>query len=346
LAVKVGLVGYGLGGSVFHAPLIAAVDRLDLTAISTRKPISVPGARIVPDSASLIADPELDLIVVASPHNSHFPLAKAALEAGKHVVVDKPFALASAEADILIQLAAERGLSVTPFHNRRWDGDFLTVQRFIAGGKLGDIVRFEAHWDRFRPGPREGWKEVPEQGAGLLNDLGPHLVDQALLLFGWPEAVQADIAVQRKLGAVDDYFELTLHYGIRRVILGSTLIGVAERPRFAVHGTGGSLVKYGLDPQEERLKAGISPRLPGFGDDEADRLARFTDADAQVSPVPTEPGCYDEFYKGVAECILAGAAPPVDPRDARDGLHIIELSRQSARDGKTIITRNLRGERQ
>ena len=346
MAVSVGLVGYGLGGAVFHAPLIAAAERLELAAVSTRKPVEIPGARIVPGPDALIGDASLDLIVVASPHASHFPLAKAALEAGKHVVVDKPFALAPSEADELIALAAARGLAVIPFHNRRWDGDFLTVRSFLEGARLGELARYEAHWDRFRPAAREGWKEEPDLGAGLLNDLGPHLIDQALVLFGWPDALEADVAVQRGTGLADDYFAVTLHYGRMRAILGSTLIGAAARPRFALHGPHGSLVKHGLDPQEDRLKAGGRPGDAGFGDDDPALFAAFTDAQGQSERIASTPGRYLAFYEGVAACILDGAPPPVDPADARDGLHIIALSRQSAREGKRITTRNLRGERQ
>lgn len=345
LGVNVGIVGYGLAGSVFHAPLIEAADRLDLAAISTRRPVQVGSARIVPDAAALIADPALQLIVVASPHDTHFTLARAALEAGKHVVVDKPFALEVAEADTLIALARERSLTVTPFHNRRWDGDYLTVKRFLAGGRLGTLARFEAYWDRFRPELREGWKDKAEAGAGLLNDLGPHLIDQALQLFGWPDRLVADVAVQREGGAVDDYFAITLHYGETRVILGSTVLGAAPRPRFALHGTQGSLVKSGLDPQEERLKSGARPDEPGFGDDHASAFAAFTDGEGRTEQVPSESGRYLSFYEQVAASILDGAAPPVDPADARDGLHIIALARQSAREGKAIITRSLQGER-
>lgn len=342
--MNVGIVGYGLAGSVFHAPLIEAADRLDLAAISTSRPVQVGSARIVPDAAALIADPALQLIVVASPHATHFPLARAALEAGKHVVVDKPFVLDVAQADALIALAQERGLTVTPFHNRRWDGDYLTVKRFLAAGRLGALARFEAHWDRFRPELREGWKDEAEAGAGLLNDLGPHLIDQALQLFGWPDLIVADVAAQREGGPVDDYFSITLHYAAMRVILGSTVLGAAPRPRFALHGTGGSLVRYGLDPQEERLKAGRSPTEQGFGDEDAGHRAAFTDAEGRTERIAGEPGRYLSLYEQVAASILDGAPRPVDPADARDGLHIIALARQSAREGRAIITARTGGE--
>lgn len=346
MRVNVGLVGYGLAGSVFHAPLIQAADRLNLAAVSTSRDVEAGAARIVPSAEALIGDPGLDLIVVASPHSSHFALARAALLAGKHVVVDKPFALCVSEADELIAVASERKLMIAPFHNRRWDGDYLTVKRFVESGRLGTLARFEAHWDRFRPEFREGWKDSAEAGAGLLNDLGPHLIDQALQIFGWPDRLAGDVAVQRQGGTVDDHFELALHYGAMRVILGSTVLGAAPRPRFALHGTRGSLVKFGLDPQEDRLKAGRRPTDAGFGDDDPALFATFTDAEGRTERIATESGCYLSFYAQVAACILDGAAVPVDPVDARDGLHIIELSRQSADEGRSITTRNVRGERQ
>jgi scyllo-inositol 2-dehydrogenase (NADP+) len=339
LTVAVGLIGYGLGGSVFHAPLVAAASRLRLAAVATSRTVEVgEGTRIVATAAELIADARIDLVVISTPHASHFPLARDALGAGKHVVIDKPFALTSAEAEELIGLARDESRVLVPFHNRRWDGDYLTIRQFLLGGRLGELCRFEAHWDRFRPVPREGWKEVPEEGAGLLNDLGPHLVDQALQLFGWPAMLQADIGIQRPDGRVDEYFEIILFYGARRVILGSTLLGAAERPRFALHGTGGSLIRYGLDPQEAALKEGMRPDAAGFGADSPASDAIFTNGAGEEERIPTLPGRYLSFYEEVADAIIDRAAPPVDPTDARDGLRLMELARESARDGRRIAT--------
>lgn len=344
MSLGVGLVGYGLAGSVFHAPLIVAADRLSLNAVFTSRPLDLAGPSRVSQPQELFEDPEIDLAIIASPHGTHFSLAEAALAAGKHVVVDKPFALASREADQLIALASAQNRLVIPFHNRRWDSDFLTIRDFLESGRLGKLARFEAHWDRFRPGLREGWRESPDEGAGLFNDLGSHLIDQALLLFGWPEAISADIAVQREVGKVDDYFELTFHYGSLRVILGSTQIGIAARPRFALHGDRGSLVKFGLDPQEEQLKAGRRPLDVGFGNEDPAFFATFTDAQQQDHPIASRPGRYLDFYDGVAAAILDGASPPVDPADARDGLRLMELARQSADEGRRIEIEDKRGE--
>jgi scyllo-inositol 2-dehydrogenase (NADP+) len=320
VTIRVGLLGRGKAGGFIHAPLIRAVPELELAGVA-----GSDGA------AELIADPAIDLIVVATPNHSHFPLARAALDAGKHVVADKPFTLTAEEADALIALAGAKGRMLSPFHNRRWDGDFLTVRSLIDSGRLGDVMLFEAHWDRFRPVPGD---EATGEGAGLLYDLGPHLIDQALLLFGPPDSLAADIAVQRDGGAADDHWSLTLHYGRRRVTLSASSLVAAARPRFAVHGTGGSFVKYGLDTQEATLRAGRGPGDTGFGQSSEDGL--LTLADGSNVQIPTVRGAWASYYQGVAAAIRGGAPPPVDPADARDGLRLIALARQSAAQGRRI----------
>ena len=312
MTIRVALLGRGMAGTVFHAPLVRALPELELAIVAGSA-----------DSAAAIASPDIDLVVIATPNLTHVPLARAALEAGKHVVVDKPFATDVAGADALIELAAARGRMLTVFHNRRWDGDFLTVRQLIGSGRLGEVLLFEAHWDRFRPVPRAGWRETADEGSGLLWDLGPHLIDQALLLFGQPDSVSADVASQREGAAVDDYFALTLHYGRRRVVLSASSLVAQARPRFAVHGTGGSYVKHGLDPQEEALKAGAT--APATGDPRQDGI--LTGADGGCESVPTLPGRYLAFYEGVVEAMAGRAAPPVAPADAREGLRIIAKAR-------------------
>ena len=322
--IRVGLVGFGLAGSVFHAPLIRAAERLDLAAVMTSR--DLPGA--VREFGALLERSEL--VVIASPHPTHFPLATAALEAGKHVVIDKPFTVTSKEAEALIAVAAERKRLVVPFHNRRWDGDFLTVAKLLP--RLGDISLFEARWDRFRPQLREGWKEDPEQAAGLLIDLGPHLIDQALRLFGPPDTVRADVLAQRPGSRVDDYFELTLSYGAMRAVLSASSLVAEPRPRFAVHGTGGSFVKFGLDPQEAELKAGVDPHEAGR--DARDGILTLPDGTRET--VPTERGRYLDFYDAMAAAVLDRAPVPVEAADARDGLRIIEAARVSSAEGRVI----------
>jgi scyllo-inositol 2-dehydrogenase (NADP+) len=337
--IRAGVIGYGLGGMAFHAPLIEAVPGLELAAIATSRAEDVharyPDVQVT-DAQALIADPAIQLVAISTPNDTHFPLAKAALEAGKHVVIDKPFAVSVAEGEELIALAKSRGLVLCPFHNRRWDGDFLTVRALVESGRLSEILLFEAHWDRFRPALVQPWKESLAAGSGQLPDLGPHMFDQILLLFGMPEAVSGDLEVQREGGEIDDYFALTLHYGERRVILASSRLIAAPRPRFGIHGRGGSFVKFGLDPQEGALRAGGRPGDPGYGVEDAAQHGVLTLPDGTQETIASEHGDYRRFYAGVAAAIADVAAVPVDPADAVAGLRIIELARQSAAQGRRL----------
>jgi scyllo-inositol 2-dehydrogenase (NADP+) len=338
--VRVGLIGFGMAGATFHAPLISAVPRLRIDAVATSRAEQVRGlageVSVVADAQRMAEDPDLDLIVIATPNRTHFPLARAALQAGKHVVVDKPLALDVGEADVLIALASERSRLLSVFHNRRWDGDFLTVRRLIDSRSLGEVMLYEARWDRFRPAIKQGWRELPVDGAGLLNDLGPHLIDQTLQLFGQPEAVSADIAIQRAEARVDDYFELTLHYGPMRAILSASTLVAAARPRFSVHGTEASFIKYGLDPQEAGLKAGASPSDRLFGHDDPASFGTVLDGVGRAEKVATEVGRYVSYYEAIASALLDGGPIPVKAADARDGLRIIELARLSAEQGSRL----------
>lgn len=326
MTIRVGLIGYGLAGATFHAPLIRACKRMELAAVQTSReaPNRVESLERLLDCC--------DLVVIASPNTTHFSIAKAALGAGKHVVVDKPFTVTLDEADQLISLAKARGLTLTVFHNRRWDSDFLTLKRILP--RIGAISLFEAHWDRFRPIIKQGWREGSEPGSGLWFDLGPHLIDQALQLFGIPEAVSADIVAQRAEATADDYFDVTLHYADRRVCLRSSTLVADPRPRFAVHGSEASFVKYGLDPQEAALKAGADPLQPGFGADE--RTGTLTFPDGRQQTVPNERGDYLAFYEAVADSILDGAPVSVDPADARNGLMLINLARRVSELGQWV----------
>lgn len=319
MKIRVALLGRGMAGTLFHAPLVRALPAFELAAVA--------GAA---EAAGAIASPAIDLVVVATPNLTHFPLAAAALEAGKHVVVDKPFAVTLADAESLIALAAAKKRVLTVFHNRRWDGDFLTVRRLVGSGRLGDILLFEAHWDRFRPVPKPGWREEPAAGAGLLWDLGPHLIDQALVLFGRPDRISGDVAVQRRGARADDYFDLTLRYGAMRAKLSASTLVAEPRPRFAIHGDAASFVKFGLDPQEESLRRETSPLDPGFGREGSPSDGILTHSDGRREPVATLPGRYLAFYEGVAEAISDGAPPPVDPSDALEGLRILTAARAGA----------------
>lgn len=332
MTIRVGLVGYGLAGAVFHAPLIQACNRMELAAVQT--------SREAPNRVGLLEEllDRSDLIVIASPNTTHFPIAKAALEAGKHVVVDKPFTVTAEEADELIALAKERGRILTVFHNRRWDSDFLTLKRILP--RIGAISLYEAHWDRFRPAIKAGWRETDAPGGGVWYDFAPHLLDQALQLFGMPEAVSADIFAQRAGAKADDYFDVTLHYASRRVCLRSSTLVAAPRPRFAVHGSEASFVKFGLDPQEAVLKAGADPLDPRFGIDEQTGTLTFPDERGQT--VPNERGDYLAFYEAVADSILDSAPVPVDPADARNGLMLVSLARRASELGQRLAVPDAR----
>lgn len=338
--IRTGLIGFGLGGTAFHAPLVSAVDGLELVAIATSKADAVAAAypqAAVTTPEALIADPQIALVIVSTPNDTHFRLARAALEAGKHVVIDKPFASTAEQAEQLIALAAERQRLVIPFHNRRWDSDFLTVRKLLDGGRLGEVMLFEAHWDRFRPELSQPWKESRAAGSGQLADLGPHMIDQALLLFGAPEALSADIEVQRTGTEVDDYFHLTLHYGARRVVLASSRLIAAPRPRFAIHGRAGSFVKYGLDPQEAAVRSGGRVTDPAHGFEDASIHGTLTLGDGTRETIVSERGDYRRFYAGVAEAIAGGGPPPVDPADALLGLQLIERAQASSRSGERLV---------
>ncbi len=332
--IRCGIVGYGTGGSVFHGPLVRATKALELVSIATSRRESAPSGVSVCSPEELTARPDLDLVVITSPNRTHFPLAKAALEAGKHVVVDKPFTVTTEEADALIALAERRRRVLTVFHNRRWDGDFVTLRALLESGRLGTPMLFDAHWDRFRPAIKQGWREAPADGAGLLFDLGPHMIDQALVLFGPPDAVTADLTAQREEAQVDDYLHVTLHYGAMRAILSASTLVAEPRPRFALHGAGGSFVKYGLDTQEAALKVGAAPTDSGFGVDPQN--GTFTSAGGLREEIPTLPGRWLAFYEAVAAAIAGEAPAPVDPSDARRGLAIIELARRSAAEGRRL----------
>jgi len=317
--IRVGLAGYGLAGSVFHAPLIRACGRMELSAVLT--------SRDVPSRVGTLEEllERSDLVVVATPNTTHFQIAAAAMNAGKHVVIDKPLTVTVQEADELIALAKECESVLTVFHNRRWDSDFLTVQKVLP--QLGDVALFEAHWDRFRPEIKRGWREEAQPGGGVLSDLGPHMIDQALTLFGMPEAISGDVLAQRTGAEVDDFFDLTLHYVDRRVCLRCSTLVAKPRPRFAIHGTAGSFVKYGLDPQEAQLKSGMDPRDDGFTLDEKDGTLTF--GDGRSGKVPSERGNYLAFYETVADAVLSGVSVPVVPADARAGLLLIDLARRA-----------------
>jgi predicted dehydrogenase len=339
--LRVGLIGYGYAGKTFHAPLIAATPGLELAAVASSDPSRVradwSALAVEPTPEALFARPDLDLVVVATPNSTHAPLAGRALAAGKHVVVDKPFTLTVAEGQALRDQAAAAGLLLAVFHNRRWDADFLTLRGLIERGALGRIVHFESHFDRYRPAVRERWREAAGPGSGIWYDLGAHLLDQALQLFGWPEAIWADLAAQRDGAVTDDYFHAQLRYGPLRAILHAGMLVLAPGLRLVVHGTAGSYVKHGLDPQEDALRAGLRPPLEGWGaDPRPGRLTQWAGEQAEERVVPSAAGDYPAYYAAVRDAIHGLGPNPVSPDDALAVMRLIELGARSSAERREL----------
>lgn len=340
-SLRVGLIGYGFASKTFHSPLIDGTPGLELAVVSSSDAGKVhadwPNVSVVDSPEKIFADPSLDLVVIPTPNTTHFPLAKLALEAGKHVIVDKPFTVTLEEARELDVLAREKGKVLSVFHNRRWDSDFLTVKTLINEGSLGDIVYFESHYDRYKPQVLERWRESAAQGSGIWYDLGSHLLDQALQLFGTPDTLQADLAVLRPGGKAVDYFNAVLTYPRRRVVLHSTVYAVAETARFIVQGEKGSYVKFGLDPQEDRLKSG--ERLPqaDWGYDMRDGVVTLShDGVLAEKSLLTLPGNYPAYYAGVRDAINGQGENPVPAADAIRVMELIELGMQSSEQRATL----------
>ena len=340
--LRVALVGYGLAGRVFHAPLIGATPGLRLhTVVSSdagKVHADLADVRVVATPQAAFDDPAIDLVVIAAPNDTHAPLAIAALQAGKHVVVDKPFAIDLAQARSVAEAARMSDRLLTVFHNRRWDADFLALAALVDSGTLGEIAEVHSHFDRFRPDVPNRWRERAGPGAGLWLDLGPHLVDQTLQLFGMPDAVQADIAIQRAGAEVDDWFHVVLRYPRLRVVLHAGALVPGAGLRFAVHGTGGSWFKHGLDPQEAALREGTLPGGEGWGvDPSLGRLLRVHDDGTIIedaSPAPA--GDYHAFYAGVRDAIRGDAAPPVTLDEALDVMRVLQAGVDSAASGHIV----------
>jgi predicted dehydrogenase len=328
--LNVGLVGFGFAGRVFHAPVIRAVEGLRLAAIVQRSGSGAPDPRytevdFVRSVDDLLTRP-IDLVVIATPNTSHHPIAKQSLLAGRHVVIDKPFAPTLAEAEALVQLAREQRRVLSVYQNRRYIGDFVTLQKLVSEGTLGRIVAYESHFDRFRPDQKPGaWRERPEPGAGVWFDIGPHLLDQAFVLFGTPRAIAADIRIERDGGAVDDAFDVTLHYPNMRAVLRASMLAAAPGPSFAVHGTRGSFVKYGVDAQEAALKAGHTPGEPDWDADPPELYGKLTTPEG-TRPIPTTPSSYARYYENIRDAILGKAQQGVTPEQALNVMRGLELA--------------------
>ena len=336
--LRAALIGYGYAGKTFHAPLIRATPGWELACVASSRAQAVladlPDVRVVADPLQAIEARDIDAVVIATPNAQHAPLAAAALRAGKHVVVDKPFTLDLAEARELRTLAKQHERQLSVFHNRRWDSDFLAVKALIESGRLGEVTHFESHFDRFRPQVRERWRESAQEGGGIWFDLGPHLIDQALQLFGLPQSIHADLAALRPGAQADDWAHAVLRYEDRRVILHASMLVAAGSARFTVHGTQGSAVKQRIDPQEAQLLAGMTPGDPGWGEDDDPLLLYAGESPAETIFAPA--GDQRRYYADLRDAIRTGTPSPVTDAQALAVMAALEAGIESARNGCAV----------
>jgi len=337
--IKTALIGYGFSATTFHLPFIQSQAPFRLTAVSTSKGEQVKREHlqvaVYAEAETLLTESDADLVIITAPNDVHFALAKLALQQGKHVVLEKPFVTRVEQGEELIALAKKQGLILSVYHNRRWDGDFITVQKLIADGRLGPVRYFESHFDRFRPEVRKRWRESAVEGGGILFDLGPHLLDQALQLFGTPTAITARVQTLRNQAEVDDFFHLTLHYPERLAVLRSSPFCAGPNLRFEVQGEAGSYIKHGLDPQEDRLKSGLQPINEGWAQENPEQYGHLFTAD-ETTAVVTQTGGYQHFYQQLASAIVAGGKVPVSAEQALWNIRLIHLALQSSASGETI----------
>jgi len=336
--IHVGLIGYGYAGRIFHLPLIRATPGFLVTTIASSRAdelkTNYPGISVVADPSDLVRSDAVDLVVVASPNDSHAHWALAALDAGKHVVVEKPFALSLAEARTLTARADHADRMLAVFHNRRWDSDFLSVRAAIEAGRVGRVAHFETHFDRFRPQVRQRWREQAVAGAGIWYDLAPHLVDQVLQLFGLPDAVEANLAMLRHSASVDDWAHALLHYPGHRVVIHASMLVAGGSPRFIVHGDNGSLVKRLPDQQEAQLLAGIVPDSAEWGHDPDDLYVWSPEGLQQR--VATIPGDQRGFYRAVGAAIRRESPNPVPGHQSLAVMAVIEAGLLASATGHSM----------
>ncbi len=337
IPINTGLIGFGLSGRVFHAPFIHTHPGFSLSSVVERHHSHSAGiypyVGVVSDYQKLLEDDTIELVVVATPNTHHFTMVRDGLRAGKHVVVEKPFTPASAEADKLISISEETGKKIFVYQNRRWDGDFLTIRKLLAEGKLGQVKYYEAHFDRYSPDMRPGaWRDEALPGGGILYDLGSHLVDQALCLFGQPTDLSAETRSEREGSPVDDFFRIEMTYPARVVVLTAGMMVKESGPRFIVKGNKGTFIKEGIDPQEAALKAGEMPAGEGWGADKPEFYGKLGDG----RTVPTEKGNYMAFYDNVYDVLRKNIPVAVSPEQARDVIFIIEKAIESAKNRKPV----------
>ena len=346
--LNVGIIGFGMAGEVFHAPIIGSVEGFKIHTIRTSNPkLQRRAKQMFPEvittskSEDIFENPDIDLVLVLSPNEFHVNHASTAIKNGKHVVVDKPFTIRSDEAKNLIDLAESHKRILSVYQNRRFDGDIQTAKQIIASGKLGDIVNCDLGYFRFRPSPKDNWREEKVPGSGILYDLGPHLMDQAYLLFGKPIKVFAEVKSQRKSAIVDDSFDIKLYYPDNlNVTLRANMLTKEMGPRIQIHGENGSFVKYGSDPQENLLKLGVFPRdVPTWGAEAEEYwgiLNCLEEGNDHKEVIPTVPGNYCKFYENIRDVILKGDDLLIKPIEAHDHIRLIELCVKSHEEGRIL----------
>jgi scyllo-inositol 2-dehydrogenase (NADP+) len=343
--INVGLIGFGLAGRAFHAQVISRTPGLRLAAILQRTgdeaAKAYPEAKIVRSLDELLALPDIRLIVIATPNETHAPFARAALATNHDVVVDKPFTTSYAEAADLVNFAEKSGRFLTVYQNRRYDGDFQAIRELVAAGTLGRIVRLETHYDRFRPNFKpNAWREKAAPGAGILFDIGPHVIDHAMILFGLPEAITADVRIERQGGLADDAFDIMFHYpGSMRAVLSSSILAASQRPRFVLFGTKGSFVKQTIDPQENNLRFGNIPETGSWGAEPEENWGLLTLSDGTNTTqrrIPSGQGDYRDYYANVRDVLEGQAKPFVNLSHALDVMRALELCRASSDQQRTL----------
>lgn len=344
IPVKTALLSYGMSGEIFHAPLLRAHPGFNLSAIvqrnSTKASLRYPDIKIAKSIDEVIADKSIELVIVNTPNETHYEFTAAVLESGKHAIVEKPFSVTSREANDLIALGKKAGKVLSVFQNRRWDGDFLTTRKVIDAKLVGSIVEFELHYDRFRNYIEANtWKEEAGAGTGILYNLGSHMLDQVLVLFGSPESIDARIGIQRPGGKVDDFYDIRLQYVGFHVIVKSSYLVRESGPRYVAHGTEGSFVKYGIDPQEQALKEGRLPGSPGWGADPKELWGKLNTSlnglhiEGQIETVA---GNYMNYYENIYGAIRNGVSLEVKPEQAAQVIRMIEVCYQSNSEKRSI----------
>ena len=342
--IKTAIIGFGLSGSKFHAPFIQDMKEFELSAIVVREPEKIRsqvGDVLVFDliEKALEELPEIELVIISTPTPTHYALAKTAIMAGKHLIVEKPFVVTVEEGEELIALAKEQNTVLSVYQNRRWDGDYLTVKSLIDSGKLGTVHTIEMNWDRYRKEVRDRWKEADIAGGGVFYDIAPHMLDQALCLWGEPYAIYGNMQKQREGAKATDYFHVVLEYEQGSILIrGGTLVA-AQTPRFAIHGSEGSYIICGHDPQEAQLQAGIMPNDEEYGKRDENRVSIFVKPDGTKENIEVEKGNYADYFRQVAAAIRDGGVVPVTGEEGLAVIRLIEAGIESAKEKKIVINR-------